>query len=315
MSKEAQVNLSIIIPVYNSADIFPELYRRLVAVLDHAVESFEVITVLDGCADNSFEVISEYVRKDKRFKLIEFSRNFGHQTAISAGLKHSKGETIAIMDDDLQDPPEILPKFIEKLNEGFEVVYGIRRRRKENILKRAEFYLFYRIINLLCKQKIPHDSGDFCVMKRNIVNHINQFDETNKFLRGIRNLIGFRQTGIEYERDLRYAGSSQYTLRKYFGFAMDAILSFSYVPLRIATICGFLVALMSFCYGFYVMLLKIYGYTEDFPGFAALFVAITFLGGVILICLGIIGEYIARIYDEVKKRPEYIIKNKLGFDA
>jgi len=251
--------------------------------------------------------------RDEKVKLINFSRNFGHQAAICAGLERAKGDVIAIIDDDLQDPPELIPKFIDRLLEGNDVVYGVRRKRKEKVWKRISFYFFYRLLKLMSGNDIPYDSGDFCVMNRRTVEVIKGFKEGNKFLRGIRSWIGFRQVGIEYEREPRLEGRSQYTLRKYFRFAFNAIFSFSYLPLRISTILGLSAAGISILYGIFILYKKLAGHIEDVPGFAALFVAISFLGGIILICLGVIGEYIARLYDELKGRPQFIIKEEIGF--
>jgi dolichol-phosphate mannosyltransferase len=308
------MKISVIIPVYNSEGIQRELYKRLTRELESYRDNFEIIFVNDGSKDNSSQVLRELCQIDKKVKFIDFSRNFGHQAAVSAGLDRAKGDVIVIMDDDLQDPPEVLPDFICKLNQGYEVVYGIRKKRKENIFKRTAFYFFYRLFRFLSHSEIPYDSGDFCVLSRKAVDEIKQFRESNRYLRGIRSWIGFRQIGISYERNFRQSGKSQYTLRKYFRFALDAIFSFSYLPLRISTLVGFMVAGLSFIYGCLIIIKKISGRIESVPGFAALFVAITFIGGVILICLGIIGEYIARLYDEAKKRPQYIIKEEKGFD-
>ncbi len=306
--------ISVIIPVYNSEAIQKELYNRLSTVLNSYKHEYEIIYVNDGSHDNSAQAIKEICLKDKKMKLIDFSRNFGHQAAICAGLKKAKGNIVAIIDDDLQDPPEVLPKFLDKLQDGYEVVYGIRKKRKENIFKRAIFYTFYRLLKLVSNHEIPYDSGDFCVMDRKIVDVINRFPESNKFLRGIRSWAGFRQTGIEYERHSRYAGKSQYSLRKYLRFAFDAIFSFSYLPLRIMAIFGFCAAGLSFIYGCYIFINKMSGRIEEVPGFTTIFLAIIFIGGLILISMGIIGEYIARLYDEAKRRPHYIIKDEIGFE-
>jgi len=289
------------------------LYERLSSTLIHYGNDFEIIFINDGSQDDSSHVIKELCSKDKKVKFIDFSRNFGHQVAISAGLERARGDIIAIIDDDLQDPPELLPKFIDKLLEGNDIVFGIRKKRKENILKRASFYMFYRLLRIISSHDIPYDSGDFCVMNKKTVEIINRFKEANKFLRGIRSWIGFKQIGIEYEREPRFEGKSQYTLRRYLRFALNAIFSFSYLPLRISTLLGLSVASLSILYGLFIVYKKIAGLIEKVPGFATLFVAISFLGGFILICLGVIGEYIARLYDELKRRPQYIIKNEIGF--
>lgn len=308
------MKVSVVIPVFNSADIQNELYKRLVEILDNNYPDFEIIFINDGSQDNSGQILKEICQKDTRVRLIDFSKNFGHQAAISAGLERTQGDIVVIMDDDLQDPPEILPTFIKKLNEGYDVVYGIRKKRKERLPKRFSYFLFYRLLGFLSKDQIQIDSGDFCVMRKNIVDAINLFPESHKFLRGIRTCVGFKQVGIEYERDLRYAGKSQYTLRIYFRFALNAIFSFSYLPLRIATILGVVVASLSFFYGIFIIIKKLLGSIEHVPGFTSLFVLMAFLGGTILVSLGIIGEYIARLYDEVKRRPQYIIREEVNFD-
>lgn len=308
------MKISIVIPVYNSENIQKELYTRLVKVLSKCNNNYEIIFINDGSQDNSIENLKRLCLNDKKVKLIDFSRNFGHQSAITAGFEKASGDIIAVIDDDLQDPPEILPTFIDKLNAGYDVVYGIRKKRKENFFRRSVFHVFYRILGLLSSHDIPFDSGDFCVMNRKVLENLNRFQETNKFIRGIRSWIGFRQIGIEYERDARYEGSSQYTLKKYYKFALDAILSFSYLPLRISTLFGLFVAGFSFFYGLYIIIKKFRGLIENVPGFTTLLVTTAFIGGVLLICLGIIGEYVARIYDEIKKRPQYIIKDEKGFE-
>ena len=308
-----EIELSIVIPVYNSADIFPELYRRLVSTVEQAVNSFEIIAVLDGCKDKSFDVISQYCRSDSRVKLLEFSRNFGHQAAISAGLYNATGKIVAIMDDDLEDPPEVLLQLINKMKEGFDVVYGIRKRRKRLFLHRLMYSLFYRFFSRLVNIKMPHDAGDFCVMKSHIVKVLNNMPETNRYLRGLRWWSGFKQTGIEYERDKRFANVSGYSFKKYFALAFDAMFSFSYKPLRLVSIIGITMALVSFIFGARLIILKLIGRVADVPGWASLMVAIIFFSAVQLIWIGIIGEYIARIYDEVKQRPKYIVMRSIGF--
>jgi dolichol-phosphate mannosyltransferase len=308
------MKVSVVIPVYNSADIQNELYRRLTDVLEKNYPSHEIIFVNDGSEDNSTQVLKEICRKDDCVRLIDFSRNFGHQAAISAGLPRAQGDLIAVMDDDLQDPPEILPAFIDKIAEGYDVVYGVRKRRKESLLKRLSYHFFYRLLGALSHDQIQIDAGDFCVMRRKIVDAINLFPESNKFLRGIRSSVGFKQVGLEYERDPRRAGKSQYTFKKYVRFALDALFSFSYLPLRIATLLGVAAAFLSFVYGIFIVFKKLFGYIDHVPGFASLFVLTAFLGGMILVSLGIIGEYIARVYDEAKKRPLYIIREEVNFD-
>ena len=305
------IELSVVIPVYNSANIFPELYQRLTAALDKSVSSFEIIAVVDGCNDRSFDVIQSAGKMDKRLKAIEFSRNFGHQAAITAGLSVAAGDMVAIIDDDLEDPPEVLPLLIDKIRDGFDVVFGIRRKRKRNWIQRFLFAAFYRILSSLVDVQMPGDAGDFCVMTRRVVNALNSMPESNRYLRGLRAWAGFEQTGIEYERGLRLANKSGYNFYKYLKLALDAVFSFSYKPLEYVAKIGFLIAAGSFAYGLYVISV---GGTIVAPGWASLFVAILFFSGVQLISVGIIGQYLARIYDEIKQRPKYIIKRTTGFE-
>jgi dolichol-phosphate mannosyltransferase len=308
------IEVSVVIPVYNSADIFPELHRRLVAVLENAAKSFEIIAVLDGCRDRSAEVISGIAEKDKRVKMIEFSRNFGHQAAITAGLEFVSGATVIVMDDDLEDPPEILPQFLAKLNEGHDVVYGVRKRRQRALPYRLLYRLFYRVLGSLVNIRIPYDAGDFCVMNRPVVNAMNAMPESNRYLRGMRAWCGFRQIGMEYDRGERFANESGYTFSKYAALALDAIFSFSYKPLKLVSLAGLLIAGFSFLYGARLIVLRLTGNYDDVPGWASLQVSILFLSGIQLICLGIVGEYLARIYDEVKRRPKFVINRVVGID-
>lgn len=312
---KSRPDLSIVIPVYNSADIFPELYHRILVNIEPSVGSFEIIAVLDGCKDNSFHVIAEHCRRDNRVRLIELSRNFGHQAAITAGLAVASGRCIAVMDDDLEDPPEILVKLLTKMNDGYDVVYGIRKKRKRSFFYRFLYRLFYRLLGRMVDLKMPYDAGDFCVMKDDVVKVLNGMPERNRYLRGLRAWSGFRQTGIEYSRGERLGSRSGYNLRKYIALALDAIFSFSYKPLKFVSITGIIIAFTSFLLGIRLIFLKMSGEIPDVPGWASLAVATLFLSGIQLVSLGVIGEYIARIYDEVKQRPKYIIQRTLGFDG
>lgn len=304
--------LSVVIPVYNSANIFPELYNRLKVTLEKEVSSFEIIAVVDGCRDNSFDVIRNISQKDGRVKAIEFSRNFGHQAAITAGLSTAIGTMVAIIDDDLEDPPETLPLLIARVHEGFDVVYGIRRKRKCSWLHRFLFSVFYRILSGLVDVPMPGDAGDFCVMTRRVVKALNAMPENNRYLRGLRAWAGFEQTGLEYERGQRLANESGYNFGKYFKLALDAIFSFSYKPLEYMSKIGLVIALGSFIYGIHVICI---GRTLVAPGWASLFITILFFSGIQLISVGIIGQYLARIYDEIKQRPKFIIKRTVGLET
>lgn len=310
-STSTDIELSVVVPIYNSANIFPDLYERLSEVLDKSISSFEIIAVVDGCSDRSFDVIQSIGQSDTRVKAIEFSRNFGHQAAITAGLSVAAGNMVAIIDDDLEDPPEVLLLLIDRIHDGFDVVYGIRRKRKRNWLQRFFFAAFYRILSGLVNVQMPGDAGDFCVMTRRVVRALNSMPENNRYLRGLRAWAGFEQTGVEYERGQRLANKSGYNFYKYLRLALDAIFSFSYKPLQYVSRIGMIIAIGSFIYGLYVVSV---GRMIVAPGWASLFVAILFFSGVQLISVGIIGQYLARIYDEIKQRPKYIIKRTVGFE-
>jgi dolichol-phosphate mannosyltransferase len=252
---------------------------------------------------------------------VRFSRNFGHQTAVSAGIARAGGAALIVMDADLQDPPEELHRFLAKWREGYDVVYGLRRKRKEGPLKRLCYHLFYRILAGTASQPIPTDSGDFCLMDRKVVDLLNAMPERNRFVRGLRAWVGFRQIGIEYARDARQAGEPKYTLTKLVRLAVDGLLSFSTVPLRLATYLGLVVSAIAFLGAVFTLVQRLFADwfarigLAPVPGFATIVIAILFLGGVQLICLGIMGEYIGRIYDEVKGRPSWIVRQTLGLPS
>ncbi len=302
------VKLTLVIPVFNEAAIFDQLKRRLVEALLLLPTPTEVLLVNDGSSDSTGALISELCRQDEHFVGVHLTRNFGHQMAVCAGLELARGEAVAVLDGDLQDPPEILPAFYAKLREGYDVVYAIRQQRKENLLKRFLYWAFYRLMAALTPIEIPLDSGDFGIMSRRVVEALKTMPERRRFVRGMRSYVGFRQTGLAYERQERAGGQSKYTFRKLLVLATDGIFTFSEIPLRIATLAGFLTAGFSILYGAYLLIQRIIvGY--DLPGFATLAVGLFFLGGVQLICLGILGEYIGRIHHEVKQRPPYIIEH------
>ena len=290
------------------------LYERLVNSSLSWGEDFEVILIDDGSADRSLAMMKGFSEQNERFKTLKLSRNFGHQAAISAGIKYAKGDAVVIMDGDLQDPPEELPRFLAKWREGYEVVYAIRRKRKEGFFKKAAYKIFYRVLGWVSEIEIPLDSGDFCVMDRKVVNAlVKEMPEQNRFVRGLRAYAGFKQIGVEYERAERAAGEPKYTFRKLVRLAVDGLLDFSTFPLRMATYLGFLIAIPSFLAGIFFIFhrllnFKIMGYSpEDTPGLATLAVGLFFLSGVMLIMMGIIGEYLGRIYKEVKRRPFFIV--------
>ena len=302
---------SIIIPVYNERETIRTLYERVKNVIDNFDDDAEVLIVDDGGSDGSFEELKEIHSKDPRFKILSFSRNFGHQVAISAGIEHATGDAVMIIDGDLQDPPEVLPQFIAKWREGYDVVYAIRTKRKENIFKRAAYAMFYRILNRLSYLDIPLDSGDFCLMDKRVVVAMRKLPQRKRFVRGLRTWVGFRQIGLAYERDKRFAGKPKYTFTRLLGLAYDGIFSISTTPLRVAVYVGFGLAAVAFLGGLLVMYDKLV-YGVAIAGWSSTIVIITFLGGVILSTLGMIGEYVSRIYEEVKSRPLYVVREKLG---
>jgi glycosyltransferase involved in cell wall biosynthesis len=300
--------LSIIIPVFNEEAVFPELLSRLQGTLPQLPKPTEIIFINDGSCDNTRQCIENICRSDSRFLGVHLSRNFGHQHAVSAGLCAASGEVVAILDGDLQDPPEMLPELFAKMKDEFDIVYGIRRERKEGYVKRACYSLFYKVLSRLAPIEIPLDSGDFCMMQRRVVEQLNSMPERHRFIRGMRSYLGFKQIGFPYDRDARAAGRSKYSWKKLMGLAADGIFSFSALPLRAVSFLGFVIAGLSILYALYVFIWKIYSHdVSQLDGFAAIAIGIFFLGGVQLICIGILGEYVGRIHDEVKQRPSFIV--------
>lgn len=304
---------SIIIPIYNEQETIPELLQRLAVVMKSLSEPAEVIFVDDGSKDTSFAQLEAAHRSDPRLKIIRFSRNFGHQIAISAALDVARGDAVILMDGDLQDPPELLPQMIEQWKQGAHVVYTVKKSRKENPLKRLAFKSFYRVLHALSTVNIPMDAGNFSLLDRCVVEVMRKMPERHRYISGLRAWIGFKQVGITYDRSPRFAGEPQMSLRRLVHLAMDGIFSFSNVPLRVAVYVGFVSALISFVGGFYVIYEKLFT-DKAILGWTSTIVSITFLGGMILMTLGVIGEYIGRIYDEVKQRPLYVVREMVGFE-
>ncbi len=304
---------SIVVPVYQSRGSLETLVERVSKIMKEANICFEMVLVDDGSQDDSFGEIKRLASLHAFVRGFRLSRNFGHQAALAIGLRESRGAFVAIIDDDLQDPPEILPGFFQALYDGAEVAYGVRRGRKEGILKRFLYAAFYRVLNFLSTVSIPLDAGDFCVMKRCVVDALLQLPDANPFLRGIRSWVGFKQVGIEYERSARLEGSSGYTLRKYFGLAITGLLMFSYIPLHFATYLGIFAVLASVLYTIAIITWWLF---KPFyvPGYLSLVVIITFLGGVQLISIGIIGEYVARSNDNARKWPIAIVAETTSRD-
>lgn len=306
--------ISIVAPVYNEEGVLDALYERVSSVLDGAGETWELILVNDGSRDGSAAVIGRLHEQDPRVKGLSFSRNFGFQIAATAGLDFSTGDAVILTDADLQDPPEIYPAMLAQWRAGYDVVYGVRASRQgETWFKLTTAKLFYRLIHRITSINIPLDTGDFRLMDRRVINSLRGMNERNRFLRGMVPWVGFRQIGVEYAREARYAGEAKFTsVKKMLPFAVDAITSFSYFPLQLATILGFIIAAISVVGILGVVLVRLLGPHEPLLGQATTLVAVLFLGSVQLISLGIIGEYLGRIYDEVKGRPLYLIEQSWG---
>ena len=303
-----KITYSIVAPIYNELANIPELYRRVKEVMDSTNEPWELLLVDDGSIDGSTALICELAKQDKRIQPVIFARNFGHQIAITAGWDYAHGDAVVIIDADLQDPPELIIEMIKKWQEGYEVVFAVRAEREgESWFKLWTASLFYRIIYRITDVKIPLDTGDFRLMDRKVVNVLKQMRERHRFPRGMSAWVGFNQIGIEYKRAARIAGETKYPFRKMFRLAINAVTSFSYFPLQVATFFGFISAGIAILAIPVVAYMRITG-SQAFFGQASTLIAVLFLGGVQLISLGILGEYIGRLYDEAKGRPLYIIR-------
>ncbi len=302
------VEISVIIPVFNEEKNLTVLYERLLNTVTSISNDYEFIFINDGSNDFSLKIIKEFASQNPQVKYIDFSKNFGHQPAVFAGLENANGETIVIIDSDLQDPPELIAQLYQKLQQGYDVVYAQREQRAgESWHKIMTAKLFYRFMNKLSEVPIPLDTGDYRIITKKIKDIIVALPERNKFLRGQIAWTGFNQTSVLYKRDERYSGKTNYSYSKMFAFAFDGITSFSNIPLRLATYLGFLVSTISFGVILYTLYQKYFGY-KVVQGWSSLMISILFIGGVQLICLGIIGEYLGRIMDNVKQRPLYIVK-------
>lgn len=304
--------LSIVVPMHNEQGNVAPLLERLVAAVEAlpGQPAYEIVLVNDGSSDQTAAAIRAEMRNRPHVVLANLSRNFGHQLAATAGIELARGDAVILMDGDLQDPPEMIAAFVAKWREGFDVVYAVRRSRKgESAFKLATAGFFYRTIRRLTKVSIPVDTGDFRLMSRRVVDALQRLPERHRFLRGMVSWVGFNQTGVEYDRDVRLSGATKYPLPKMVRFAIDGITSFSDIPLRFASYFGFAVSAVAFIYALVVIVDKLFGvYPPAYtPGWASTIVAVVFLGGVQLISLGILGEYLGRIYDEVKGRPLYLI--------
>jgi len=298
--------LTVVVPAFNEQESILPMYERLVAALEPHVAGLEVLFVDDGSRDDTWQRISELAARDPRVRGIRFARNFGHQAALTAGVDAASGRAVVIIDADLQDPPEVIPDMIARWREGYEVVYGQREQREgETAFKKATAAAFYRLLRRITNVEIPVDTGDFRLMGPRAVAAFRSLPERNRFIRGLVSWIGFPQIAVRYRRHARQAGETKYPLRRMVRFALDGITSFSFLPLRLATWLGFAVSLLSFLYIMVVIVLKVLGI--NWPGYTSMMASILFLGGVQLVMIGVLGEYVARIFDEVKRRPLYLV--------
>lgn len=306
--------ISVVVPCYNESGNIHLLYSQLLETF-HALEyGWELIFVDDGSTDCTSDIIRELHLQDPRVKLITLSRNFGHQIALTAGMEHAQGDAVITMDADLQHPPSLIADLINHWEQGFDVVYTIRESTDDStMLKKCLSWSFYRIINCFTDTKIIPNVADFRLLDRKVVECLNRMREQHRFLRGMTSWVGFRQTAVHFRAPKRHSGAAKYTFRKMVRFALNGITAFSSLPLRLATILGFLAALSGVPYGIWALYAKLVR-QDTVPGWSSLIIAILFLGGVQLICLGILGEYVGRIYDEVKGRPVYLVQERLGFD-
>lgn len=305
---------SLIIPVYNEEETLPEMYLRVRAVMDQLDGDVELILVNDGSRDRSLAFLRDLHEKDPRVCYLSFARNFGHQIAVTAGLNFVRGDAIVILDADLQDPPELIPALVEQWKQGYQVVYAQRtQRHKESWIKRLPAYIFYRLMRRLADVDIPLDTGDFCLMDRRVVDVLNSMPERNRYIRGLRSWVGLQQTSIHFERDPRFAGEVKYTFRKSLSLAANGLVTFSRVPLRLSTYVGLLAAVVAVVMAILVLYWRLFVPNSPLTGFATIMIAVFFLGAVQLVSIGILGEYVGRIYEEVKGRPLYVLSEVAGF--
>jgi polyisoprenyl-phosphate glycosyltransferase len=309
--------LSVVVPIYSEEKVIPEFYRRTKNVLAELGNRFdhEILFIDDGSTDGSSALLKELSEHDPQVKVVSFSRNFGHQFAITAGLDYARGDVLVIIDGDLQDPPEVIPEMLRKWEEGNKVVFGVREKRKgENPFKLISAKIFYRVIRMLSDIRMPIDAGDFRLLDRRVVETLRKMREENRYLRGLVSWAGFTQVGIPYRRDRRFAGKTKFTFKKMVRFAFDGILSFSDKPLKITAYFGFLMTLISFVLALRVLIGKIRHPEMLVSGWTSLILAVLFIGGIQMISLGILGLYLGRQYREVKKRPLYVVAETTGFD-
>lgn len=300
---------SVVVPMYNEEAVLAETYRRLTGVMENSGFTYEIVFVNDGSRDKTGSMLREICDKDSRIRLIDFSRNFGHQIAITAGMDHSSGQCVVVIDGDLQDPPELIPEMVGMWKDGYDVVYGKRISRKgESVFKKLTASLFYRFLRSMTDVNIPVDTGDFRLIDRKVCDALKHVNERNRYVRGLISWLGFKQTAIEFEREERFAGETKYPLKKMLKLALDGITTFSYKPLKLASYIGTIISITSFLYLIFVLAQRLFFPETVQPGWASILAVTLFFNGITLLMLGIIGEYIGRIYDEAKGRPLYIIR-------
>ncbi|MDR1665306.1 MAG: glycosyltransferase family 2 protein [Clostridiales bacterium] len=305
---------SVVIPAYNEQEVIAETYRRLTSVMRGMGETYELVFVNDGSRDETAKIIAGFCESDSSVRLLNFTRNFGHMPALTAGMDYAQGAAVFVIDADLQDPPEVFPQMAALWKQGYDVVYGKRKRRRgETVFKRWSAKIFYRLINALTTVELPVDTGEFRLIDRKVCDAVNQLHEKNRYIRGLVSWVGFKQVAVEYVREERFAGETKYPLKKMLAFAMDALTSFSYKPLKLATTLGFFISLLSFVYMLFILFQRLFTDTT-ITGWASTVGLILFTQGIVLMILGLMGEYIGRIYDEIKNRPVYILREKLGYE-
>ncbi|HEB85422.1 MAG TPA: glycosyltransferase [Gammaproteobacteria bacterium] len=306
---QAEYMLSVVIPVYNELEVLPEFHARITRVLDGLVLDSEIIYVNDGSGDDSLSLLSEFYEQDTRVAIVDLSRNFGKEIAMTAGLHKAEGDAVVVIDADLQDPPELIPQMIEEWQKGYDVIYAKRARREgESAFKKLSAHLFYRLMRTIGQIKIPEDTGDYRLLSRRAVDALNTLGEQHRFMKGLFTWIGYRQKAVMYERDPRHAGESKWNYWHLWNFAIEGITSYSNAPLKLASYLGLLTALGAFSYGLFIVVRTLL-YGDLVQGYPSMIVIILFLGGVQLMSIGVLGEYVGRIFNETKRRPLYFINN------
>lgn len=319
MRTNSPFKLSVVVPCFNEQEVIATTHARLIQVLGSRQQfSLEIVYVNDGSRDTTETILAAIAKDDLRVTVVSFARNFGHQPAVTAGMAYATGDAVAVIDADLQDPPEVILRMLDQWQDGFDVVYGVRRKRKEGVIKRTAYAAFYRIFGALANIDVQLDSGDFALMDRKVVDVMNRLPEKNRFIRGLRAWAGFRQTGCEYERAAREAGETKYSFRKLLKLAFDGIFNFSTAPLSLIFVMGVATAALSLGAALLYFAARIFGFSilgarpEDVPGFTTLILTVLFFSGIQLISIGIVGEYLGRIYQETKMRPAYVVRTVFG---